>query len=426
MHRLAIAMLTLCAALGSLPSAVSASGIQPEPEEPTEQRSGNKSGQTGQPIEEPRNATVVLQDGQVLTGELISESPERVVLSINGIRTTIETRRIRESYIQPPVEERYAAIRRTIADDDVDGLIQIAEWLIAKGRPDLAIGDLDLAIATDPFAQRARELRVMAVEAVRLAQRREGRPEETPAETESPAADRPSGPRDFPLITDADVNLIRVYEVDLENPPKLVIDRADMEAVLKEFMGQPGVPPTAAGREALLSAPAAEQLAVLFRLRAREHYNRVRVLDEPESLRLFRDDIFRTWLNNACATARCHGGAEAGRLQLARSSRTDPKVYLTNLVILERYRTEDGSPLIDFAEPAESRLLQAGLPRHVATFPHPEVPGWRSVFRGQNGGRFLDAVAWIRSMYVPRPDYPIDYTPPSAMEPGAAQPREPR
>ncbi|MGP1271775.1 MAG: hypothetical protein ACTS22_00420 [Phycisphaerales bacterium] len=405
-------------------TAGSAAPGQPEENDPTEPASAPAEEPPADPG--PRTATVILHDGQVLTGELFAESPERVVLLINGVRTTIETRRIRESYIQPPVLDRYRTIRRTIADDDVDGLIQIAEWLIAKGRPDLAIPDLELALEADPFARRARELRLIALEAIRLRESRTTPAERDDNTTQPRTTPTCAEPADFPLITEADVNLIRVYEVDLDNPPRMTLERRHMEAVLDEFAGQPGVPGTAAGREALLDAPVAEQLATLFRLRAREHYHRVEIHEEPESLRRFRDDVFRTWLNNACATARCHGGAEAGRLRLARASRTDPKVYLTNLVILDRYKTEDGAPLIDYAAPASSRLLQAGLPRHVAEFPHPEVQGWRPVFRGINGGQFREAVDWIQSMYVPRPDYPIAYTPPTAMEPGEPEAREPR
>ncbi len=62
--------------------------------------------ESSQPEEEGRVATVVLHDGQVMTGTLVSESDNSITLMINGIRSTIEHSKIRESYIQPPVEER--------------------------------------------------------------------------------------------------------------------------------------------------------------------------------------------------------------------------------------------------------------------------------------------------------------------------------
>ncbi len=364
-----------------------------------------------------------------MTGELVSESDDEIVLLISGVRTTIATERIRESYIQPPIEERYQRIRATIGDDDAEQLVQIAEWLLARSRPDLAIADLEAALRADPFHERARELLVVAREALKLLEGRD-EPEPEPGNADNPEPPARPAPHekaeDFPLITDDDVNIIRVYEVDLENPPRMVIDRDTMESVFQDFAGQPGIPATQAGREALLQASPAEQLSLLFSLRAREYYPQVRVLAEPGALERFRDDVYGTWLARGCASFRCHGGSEAGRLRLPRARKTDPKVYLTAMLILEAYRTGEGTPLLRFDEPAESILLHAGLPRHLSSAPHPEIPGWRPVFRSTNDSRFREGVRWIDAMYTPRPDYPIDYDPPTAMEPGEAEPRSPR
>ena len=35
------------------------------------------------------------------------------------------------------------------------------------------------------------------------------------------------------------------------------------------------------------------------------------------------------------------------------------------------------------------------------------------VFHSTNDRRYQDAVEWIKSMYMPRPDYPVQYTPPT-------------
>ncbi|MEO1715956.1 MAG: hypothetical protein AAFR76_02480 [Planctomycetota bacterium] len=384
---------------------------------------------TAQP-EDRRTATVVLEDGQVITGELVEESEERIVLLISGVRTTITTDRIRESSIQPPIEERYRRIRATIDNDDADQLVQIAEWLMARSRPDLAIADLETAITADPFNDRARELLRVAIEARKLMDAESSRDDDADEDGNDERPARRPAPQEqaaaFPLITDDDVNIIRVYEVDLDNPPRMIIERETMESVFEQFAGQAGVPSTQAGREALLQAPPAEQLELLFSLRAREFYNQVRVVNEPDALQRFRDDVYGTWLARGCASFRCHGGAEVGRLQLPRARKADPKVYLTAMLILEAYRTADGLPLLDFGEPSQSVLLQAGLPRHLSAAPHPEVNGWRPVFRSTEDGRFREGAAWIDAMYTPRPSYPVDYAPPTAMEPGDQQQRSDR
>jgi len=58
------------------------------------------------------------------------------------------------------------------------------------------------------------------------------------------------------------------------------------------------------------------------------------------------------------------------------------------------------------------------LPRERSSRPHPDVSrtagrrGWRPFFREPDDLRFRRAVRWIRLLSDPRPDYPIDYTPP--------------
>ena len=82
-----------------------------------------------------------------------------------------------------------------------------------------------------------------------------------------------------------------------------------------------------------------------------------------------------------------------------------------------------------FEEPQRSPLLQMGLPREDAITKHPVVPGrggqgdlFKPAFRSTDDRRFGDAVAWIKQMYRPRPDYPITYRPP--VPAGAVLPNE--
>ncbi len=365
--------------------------------------------------EEGRVATVILHDGQVINGTLVVESSDSITLLINGIRTTIPTNKIRESYIQPPIEERYKAVRATIDDDDAEALTQLARWLMDKSRHDLALIELEGVLKQEPFNDKARSLRVIAEQNILLQQSRKKKDD-----AEDPDQPRPATAKEkpnFPLLSPADVNLIRVWEINEKNPPSLLIPRETMEAVIKKYAGHPRIPDSAADRAALLALEPADQLRLLFALQAREFYHQVEVLEDPESIRIFRDQVQKTWLRNACATARCHGGTEAGRLRLVNSTSTDPEVYYTNMYILERYRTNEGFPLLDFQVPSDSLLLQMCLPRRETDTPHPLVRGWRPVFRSEEDRNYRRAVEWIDGLWTPRPDYEIDYDPPSAMEP---------
>ena len=92
-------------------------------------------------------------------------------------------------------------------------------------------------------------------------------------------------------------------------------------------------------------------------------------------MRLFRDEVARSWLANSCATARCHGWPDAGRLRLTnKKPGMDAAVY-TNFLILDRFRMADGRALINYDEPAKSPLLDMALPRDPARISHPSARG---------------------------------------------------
>lgn len=429
----AAALLTIAgASLGlSQPSAPEAAPAQPAPQ-PAAQPPEAALDTTDEPGEEPEEeepeAVVLLKDGQRMSGFLIEQTDERVVLRVGGISTTIERELVDRVMVLPPIEERYRAIREAIGDGDTDQLLRLAEWLRARGRFADAIHELDHVLSLEPENADAKRLRLLAAQQEMLREKaREAREaRENAAPGGRPAAADPADP--FPLLTEEQINLIRVYEVDLAAPPRMLVDRDVVTRLLTEHAGHPQIPVAQADREALYRRRPAEILELMFRLQARELYGEVEVLEDPASLESFRDDVHRGWLMNTCATTRCHGGKEAGRLALATRRRNSDATVYTNFLILDRFRMPDGTPLINYEEPSRSMLLHLGLPREDSLYPHPPVPGvdgrgdaWRAAFRGPQDRRFREAVEWIQSMYRPRPEYPIDYTPPGQAD-DAAQP----
>jgi len=290
-------------------------------------------------------------------------------------------------------------------------------------------------LAVDPQYPGAESLRVLLDQQIELL-RKSGRPAGEPGnrtEPDEPEAmigdgrGRPQPPGVFPLLNEHQVNLMRVYEIDLSDPGRVLIPRHVVEELLDRYRGEPGVPLSREDRNALFAAPPADILALMFSLQARELYGRVQVLEHPKAIQDFTDNVHRTWLQNSCASNRCHGGAEAGRFRLATRRPNAPETVYTNLLILDRYRirTENapnGVPLIDYERPERSPLLQMGLPEDVSLFAHPPLTGkaarrFRPIFRSMDDRRFRQATEWIRGMHQPRPDYPIDYTPPAPASP---------
>lgn len=381
---------------------------------------------------------VILTDGRRITGILIDRTDREVILRISGIPTPFAADSVAQIKTGPTVLERYREMRKTIADSDVPQRLRLAEWLRARRRYHLAFEEVTGILTLEPANPEARQLHMWLTEQLKLVPRQRLTPAPPPQPDPDPAPpDISSSSRPlFPLLAPEQINLIRIYEVDLNDPPRMLVDRDTITELVTRYAADPAIPGTREGRDALYRKRPSQILELLFQLKARELYGRAQVQEDPASMRLFRDLVHSTWLMNACATNQCHGGFEAGRLSLFnKKSGADATVY-TNFLILERFllspRAGDDKAaaptlparrLIDYDDPAKSPLLQMGLPRKDSQYPHPQVNiggrqrGFSPVFQSTEDRRFQDAVRWIRSMYRPRPDYPVQYDPP--VPPGA-------
>ncbi len=359
---------------------------------------------------------ITKRDGTELNGILVERTEDQIVVRIAGIRTAVPRIQIADLEFLPPVEERYERMRSAIDDTDVEGRLHLAAWLRDRERYQLALDEVEGVLRVESYNKIARDMRTWLEAQLKLRRGEEGGEDRGTAEIRDHARDR--NRETFPLLTRDEVNLIRVYEVDLADPPKMIIGRDIIQRLMEENASSDLIPATRDGREALFRAPAHRVLELMFRLQARDLYAEVRVLEDPASMRRFKKDVHAAWFINACASARCHGGEQAGRLWVHDKGVNSDQTAYTNFLILEKFRLRDGTPLIDWAEPARSPMLQMALPVGVSLFPHPEVGSgrgtraWRPVFRSTDDRRFREAVEWIESMYRPRPDYRVDYTPP--------------
>jgi hypothetical protein len=363
---------------------------------------------------------MVLTDGRRLEGVLVEQTPLHVTLRIEGIATQFPRASINRIRTLPSVEQQYANSRATIRDLDFLERVKLAQWVRSKERFDLALAELEGVLALDPRNVEALELRTEVLLEQALAARRGKAPPAGPDRAnERPAPKQPAQP-EFPLLSLEEINLIRVYELDLGANPRLLVPREAIEALVRDHGGRANIPTSREGRDAFLRRPPAEIVRAMFDVQARELYPSVSVLDHPPALRMFRDDVHQSWLLNSCATTACHGGNEAGRLMLANRGAPDRVAY-TNFFILDKFKLADGRPLIDYSRPTESPLLRMAMPREPGVAGHPDVVvgrnkvRWRAVLTGPNDPRYTKVVHWIESMYRPRPEYPVGYRPPEAM-----------
>lgn len=384
------------------------------------------------PPEEPE-AVLWLRDGRRITGFLAEPpggaAPGTVVLRIGGLPTRFGPELVDRVEVLPPLLERYRAMREAIDGHDPDELVRLAEWLLSRKQYALAVAELERAVEVRPGHAAAASMLLVARGQRDLAARA-GRPSERAPGGDGAGGRRPVR-RAFPTLTPEQINVIKVYEIDLKSrtPPRVVVARETMLKLFEANAGSAHVPATAEAREEILRWPPWKQLELMFRLQARDLYGQVKVVGNPPVMERFRDDLHRTWLLNACSSTRCHGGEEAGRLFLNTSRPNSEATVYTNFLILETFKLADGTPLIDHDEPQRSPLLQMALPRKDSIRPHPVVPGpdgqgdvWRPALRNTDDARFVEAIRWIKSLYRPRPEYPIEYQPPRAVAAEAALP----
>ena len=365
-----------------------------------------------------------------MEGRLLSSDDASYLILIEGVEARFRRGDVERVFLQESAENRYRSMRRAIKDEDLERLVLLAQWLQANRLYKEALHELDHVLTLDPNQGEAIRLKSIVLEllALRANDKDKGDPEVRPDDRsrERPARfpDRP-GPSEFPYLTERQINLIKVFEIDLRDPPKVVIPRETVERMLLRYADNPLVPGDEESRRALLRAAPEKILELMFRLRAREFYEDVLVEDNPKAMAQFRDKVHSSWLINNCATTRCHGGSASGRLQLSNWKPNSERTLYTNFLILERFRTEDDLPLIDYENPDRSVLLELTLPHAESRRPHPEVPGWNPIFRDRSNRKFRQAVEWISSMYRPRPDYPIEYIPPSGRNRAGEEPGTP-
>ena len=360
---------------------------------------------------------ITMRDGTSVRAHILDDGFDAVVYSIAGIRTVVPRDRAWQVTLDVGFDERYRKLKAALRDDDVDGRLAMCRWLFEQRAYDEALAETRALIATRPIDEAKRLL--AAIEAQVAVFR------STPSGTAAPEGSGASRPPRAPsaalpdrLLTPSEVNLIRVYEIDFNRPPKVTVSADTIKELIASHASSDLIPESEAGRTRLFTQDPIDLVKLMFDLRARELYERIQVETEPHALNMFRTKVHNAWLLGNCATSRCHGGLDGGNFFLHARNGNSDSVRYTNLLILLESRF-DGRPMVDFDQPHDSLLVQHALPRSSARFPHPDVPGWKPVFDRTNERLMADCERWIATMHRPRPEYPVDFDPPSLRSPDA-------
>lgn len=358
---------------------------------------------------EGRRVRVAFNDGRILVGALIEDGYEKVTIEIQGIRTNYDREAVNEVRPYPTDRELYERFRAGLEPDQYGARYTLGMWLYGKKMYAEAKAELEsLLEATNHYEAKQLLNEIDAQLALMAPKGADSEPRDADPRADDPVETGRGGR----LLTDAEVNLIRVYELDLAKPPRMQTPEPLIRAMLEKYADSALIPANAADKASYYSKDPAEIVRTLFALKARELYPQIQVLGEPDQLQTFKQRVHNAWLIGNCATSRCHGGADAGRFFLHNRNHKDENVRFTNMLILFRTRL-DTLPLIDFERPTDSLVYQYALPKTEARRPHPDVRGWEPVLGNSRKGLAEDFVDWVRGMRPPGGEYPILYTPPN-------------
>ena len=198
-------------------------------------------------------------------------------------------------------------------------------------------------------------------------------------------------------LTPTEVNRIRIWEYDFENPSPVRIQANSAER------STPGTSAKAVRSQDPRRLPDHEFLRLLCEMKDRDLYDGVQITVDPPALDRFRRTIHDRWLLQSCGS--CHTReASPGNFGLEMQNANKPEVRMLNLLLLEQATTNDGDPLLNWRSPSESRLLDLGKDPRAAKHPHPEVEGYKAVFHRGREAWVTNVIDWLEMMYRPRPD----------------------
>ena len=356
-----------------------------------------------------------------MRGELVAEGPDKIVIKIANIDTPIPRHLIDRIEYELTVPEEYAEKTRDLAKTDIEGRYKAIKWLygLSTDQADrLAVRELRGLLADQKDHQQARLLMELIQQRIKDRNKpddgggngsKPDKPDSGNGQTEH--ATRPGKAR---TLTKEERNLMKVIEVVLDDKPRIAISDRDMIDFYDKYREDPALADYRGrrGRTAFLNLDGYQKMDIIFRTKASDYYKKVSINDEPQPLQTFRQKIAGGLVGRHCGS--CHGGGKAPGLHIITERATGEEVAYTNLLILSRAKSRN-LPLIDRNVPNESLLLQYGLPREEARYPHPDVRGFKHFFSGVDDPRFAEAVSWVNSLYR-KANYPIEYKLPKPAE----------
>jgi hypothetical protein len=365
-----------------------------------------------------KQGVVVTQDGDKFTGD-VTVTDKFVTITLHGVQTSIDKRNVATIEYTKSIDEQFNDSRAKLADDDVKGRIDLANWASQNQRPDLAVKILEEARKIDPMNHDAARLLEAAQQQVDMATKSAGTTDKnTPAPSANPAPPSTpvtTGPAKSPpahrLLNDDEINIIRQQEVLPDDNVRVQFNND----VVKEYLGN-GDHDAAAFRRL---SPVRQAIEIFSNGDAKVA-NNVRIVTDPPPLLQFRQKISPI-ISSGCAASGCHGGTH-GRSFGLYTGDSASAIYSNFYILMTYAKTINGTQylMLDRTLPDRSLFLEFSLPAAQADVAHPDVPNYRPRMRAKSDAAYAAVVDWLTNSLKPiPPDYHINV---SAKLPAPASP----
>ena len=353
-----------------------------------------------------RQGVLTTKDGHVLSGD-IQDGPDgnSVNITLHGATLTVPRENVAAINYPDDAENDYHQRLSALDPDDITGRIDLCRFELSARQYDLAADAAKDAERLDPHNPEA----VILLDTIQSQRNLDSKialassPSSSTPTAESAA---PNPPADY-LATD-DVYVIRRVELRSDD----VVRVQFFNDVRKRYLGSQG------NAADFYAESDAQQAIDILKTGDPNLAKDVRPATDPRVLLEFRNQI-QPRILAGCAAAGCHGGEGSGGFCLYFDAKETLPAYTNFYILQETGRKLEGGdtfgngpvyrPMIDRVRPSSSLILQFGLPRSVAATPHPDVNGFKPMFRGTSDAAFLEVSRWISSMTPMTPDYGIKF-----------------
>ncbi len=355
-----------------------------------------------------RPGVVKTKDGRTIEGDIIEsvDKPDQITVSAHGAQLSIERSNIASLDYTGNVEDEYKRrLAKLGANATAADHLTLASWLFNQKAYDQARIEATAAKKINPQDPNADAL-IVTINRQQLLDRTQATgtgATGTGTTTVGPVVTPPK-PGARHLLTPEQIQTIKQGEMKTDD---VGLKPQFTNKVITRYIDFDNVAPA----DFATNTPFQQAVLILTR-GTPEMRQDVKFSNDPSAVEAYKK--IQPMLLAGCATSGCHN--EQSKTKFLLFTGSEPDVVYTNFYILTQYATTVDKvqhKLVDRTRPNESLLLQFGLPRDRAQFPHKDVVGMRTPFTSAQVGPYQTILNWISNILLPTADYKVEYQIPS-------------